>query len=241
MIDHRIFQDIAKAPAMINIDTVQNVETVCRYIQILHEEGYPAMEILARPSLDSMLELLESLNDRPERKMIHLGIGTLKTEKTARHAVTLKPDFLVSPAFSRRVLNVAVDADIPYLPGVCTLQDVQDVLDAFEDVGREVTVLKLCPVEILTYSYVRMMGSIFAGITFCPTGTVTLATMPQWRKIPCIGPAMESSFIPCQMLENGQWESVRETLKDIRRLNSREIGSHTSSVRSHSTSPTRSL
>ena len=222
MTEQEVFQRIAAAPAMINIHAVHTVETICRFIQILREEGYPAMEILARPSLENLLELVEPLNDRQERGQIILGIGTIKSGKATREVVKLKPDFLVSPAFSRRILDVAVEADIPYLPAVSTFQDVQDVLDAFDDVGRDVTVLKLCPVETLTYEYVRIMGSVFPGIVYCPTGTVTLETLPEWSRISCVGPAMESSFVPAEMLDKGQWQEAREVLRKIRRLTSRE-------------------
>ena len=222
MTDHQVLQHIAAAPAMINIHAVHNVETICRFMRVLHEEGYPGMEILARPSLENLLELVKSINDRPERELIRLGVGTIKTEKAARDVVKLNPDFLVSPAFSRRVLDVAVEADIPYLPAVSTLQDVQDVLDAFEDVGFDVTILKLCPVEVLTYDYVEMMGSIYPGIVYCPTGTVTLETLPRWSRISCVGPAMESSFVPAEMLDKGQWQEARRILRKIRWLTSQQ-------------------
>ena len=204
-----VLRAIAGAPIVPCI-LPQPVDTVGAYIRVLNESGYPALEILARPS-DEGFELFRRLSDRPERRQLLLGLGTVKTEREAREAVVLRPDFLVSPAFSRRVLDVAVEAGVPYIPGVCMLQDVQNVLDAFEEVGRDVKVLKLCPVEVLTTYYVTMMAAIYPGIVFCPTGTITEENLPEWRSIPCIGPPMEL-FVPGEWLERGDWAAVRERL-----------------------------
>ena len=204
-----VLKVIAGAPLMPCVLPL-SVDVACSYVNVLKEEGYPAMEILARPRHEG-LELFRKLNDRPERKQLFVGLGTIKTGEDAREAVALQPDFLVSPAFSRRVLAVAVEAGIPYVPGVCMLQDVQNVLDAFEEVGWTVEVLKLCPVEVVTTYYVTMMAAIYPGIVFCPTGTITEENLPEWRSVPCIGPPMEL-FVPGEWIERGDWAAVRERL-----------------------------
>ena len=98
----------------------------------------------------------------------------------------MKPDFLVSPAFSQRVLDAALEAKIPYIPAVHTFQDVQDVIDAFDDRGVEVRLLKLCPVYGLTRDYVRSLCGCFPGIVFCPTGEITLENYYDWKSTPGI-------------------------------------------------------
>jgi len=218
---NEVLKHISEAPVMINIYPGA-AELICRFIEVLHEQDYPAIEILARP-LDEALDLVRRINDSPQRKLIHIGMGTIKTQEDAQRAVEVQPDFIVSPAFSRRVLDVAVKAGIPYIPAVCTLQDVQDVMDAFEDVGRDVRVLKLCPVEIVTYKYVKILGAIYPGIVFCPTGTVALEDLPEWNKLQCIGPAMESSFVPREMIEAKDWQAVRNRLNQIRQLVGKEL------------------
>ncbi|NLX06375.1 MAG: hypothetical protein GXY33_14650 [Phycisphaerae bacterium] len=80
-------------------------------------------------------------------------------------------------------------------------------------------------IEILarpTRDSVRMAGAIYSGITFCPTGTMTLETLPEWRKVVCVGPAMESTFVPQEWLTDGRWDLIRERLTFIRRLAKRK-------------------
>ncbi len=193
------------------------VETLCRYADVLHDEGYPALEILARP-LDQALTVMREIARRPQRNKIRWGIGTMRTAADASAALELQPDFLVSPAFSRRVLQVTAQSGMPYIPAVHTFQDVQNVLDAFDELGLTVRLLKLCPVFGLTRQYVTSLCGCFPGIVFCPTGEVELDNYLHWKKIPGIVAPMGSGFVPRLWLENGDWPAVRARLRQIRSL-----------------------
>lgn len=45
-------------------------------------------------------------------------------------------------------------------------------------------------------------------------GKMSTGSLPEWRSIPCIGPAKEL-FVPGEWLEQGDWASVRERLRAI--------------------------
>jgi len=195
-----------------------NEDTVCSYIRLLHEEGYPALEILCRP-LDAALDLFSRVDRREERKLICLGLGTVTSRAAAKRAVELGPDFLVSPAFSRNVLGVAVEAGIPYIPGVLTLQDVQGVLDAFEDAGLAVEILKLCPASEVDLDYVATLAGCHPGIKFCPSGGVSMDNLAYWKSSPHVGAAiMGGLFVPQDALESGDWPEARRILRMAREI-----------------------
>lgn len=214
--DESLLRTYLSAAVSVNIFPQHGVDRVCQLVDIMVEEGFFLLEILARPAEDAET-LLREFNERPQRGKVRLAVGTLKRAAETRRFAELRPDVLVSPAFSRNVLDAAVKYNLPYLPGVCTLQDIQDVIDALEAAGRDVKILKLCPVEIMTWNYVRMLASIYTGITFCPTGTIMLEDLPMWRSLPCIGPAMECHFVPPEMIDSGDAEKIRQRLRDIRR------------------------
>ncbi|MBN1555370.1 MAG: bifunctional 4-hydroxy-2-oxoglutarate aldolase/2-dehydro-3-deoxy-phosphogluconate aldolase [Phycisphaerae bacterium] len=212
-----LLQAYLDAPVSVNVFPRHDVDALCALIDVMADEGFRLLEILARPVEDALL-LLRELNDRPQRANVRLAVGTLKRAAETRRFAELQPDMLVSPAFSRNILDVAAEFDLPYLPGVCTLQDIQDVIDAFDEVGRDVRILKLCPVEIMTWNYVRMISCIHPEITFCPTGTITLGDLSMWRSLPCIGPAMEDHFVPSEMIDTGDEIRIRRRLQEIRRM-----------------------
>jgi 2-dehydro-3-deoxyphosphogluconate aldolase/(4S)-4-hydroxy-2-oxoglutarate aldolase len=194
-----------------------DVNCLCQFAQVLYEEGYPAIEMLARPE-DDVLEVFSQIGKRPERNVLQWGIGTVKTAATARKVVELRPDFVVSPAFSRRVLDVCHESRIPYVPAVQTFQDVQNVVEAFDDLGIDLQLLKLCPVYGLTSEYVQSMAKCFPGIRFCPTGEVTLDNYCYWKQMPEIVAPMGSRIISRELLQAGDFGEIRKRLRLLRGL-----------------------
>jgi len=192
-------------------------DVLAPYMQLLGEQKYSLLEILARP-LEQALDDFHQINELPIRKQMTVGFGTILTGKAARKALELKPDFIVSPAFSPKVLDLSVEADVPYIPGVSTFQDVQDVLEAFESHGLELKMLKFCPLTTwMTPSYLKSLGGCYPGIKFCVTGSrdLSLDDYFSYRQAECVGAAMGAGFIPQELLENKDLEKVRKYLVDI--------------------------
>ena len=212
-----VLKDLAEAPVTLNVYPQRSAETMCGFLEVMKAEDYRILEILGRPVAEAA-DLLRQLNDAPQRSLARVGLGTIKTQRDAEAVVDLHPDFIVSPAFSARVLAVAADAGIPYIPGIITLQDVQDVLEAFEDNGLELKVLKVCPINILNYEYFEVLHGIYPGVVFCPTGTVTPETLAKWKALSYVGPAMENWFVPAEMLDAQDWPAARGRLAEIREI-----------------------
>jgi 2-dehydro-3-deoxyphosphogluconate aldolase/(4S)-4-hydroxy-2-oxoglutarate aldolase len=175
---------------------------------------YFILEILGRP-MDKACDLLRAFNDRPERSNICMAVGTLRTRAHAEAVVALKPDFVVSAIFSRPVLDVAAEAGIPYVPAVSTLQGIHDVMEAFEELGLDLRVLKICPLDWVTVEVVDIMSAIFPGIAFCPTGTVQIADIADLKAKPWMGAAMERWFVPDELIFAHDWEAIRTILRTI--------------------------
>ena len=215
-INTQLYDALVAAPALPTVYPI-GADALRGFAVALAMEHFPALEVLARP-LDDMLTVLRDVFAGPERQQIYWGIGTLKSRADALAAAALTPDFFVSPAFSRRVLEVAVETEIPYIPAVHTFQDVQNVLDAFDEFGLTVQLLKLCPVYGLSADYVRSLSGCFPGILFCPTGEVTLSNYVHWKRMPSIVAPMGSRLIPQELLENSDFSGVRERLRLLREL-----------------------
>lgn len=211
-----LYAAIIAAPALPTVYPI-GADVLCGYAEALAAEQFPAIEVLARPLTD-VLPTLREVFALPARKLVYWGIGTLKNRADALAAAELQPDFFVSPAFSRRVLEVAVDRGIPYIPAVHSFQDVQDVLDAFDEFGLSVQLLKLCPVYGLTAEYVRSIAACFPGILFCPTGEITLENYSQWKRMPAIAAPMGSRLIPRELLDRKDFVAVQHRLQALREL-----------------------
>ncbi len=213
----KALEALAGAPAQLNIMPHYTVDTVCGYIDLIHEESFPVLEILGRP-MDDALELLAALNERPQRAKVFMAVGTVRTRDDAKRVVALKPDLVVSAAFSRRVLDVTVEAGIPYVPAISTLQDIQNVMDAYEEVGRELEVLKVCPADMTNIHFLSMYAGIFPGIKFCPTGNIEIQAIGEWKAMPWMGAPMERWFVPDELIHAEDWDAIRTILREIKEL-----------------------
>ena len=183
-------------------------------MQALADAEYPALEVLCRPK-EQALPLVARLNAVPERKRILLGLGTVLTADDARDALSLEPDFVVSPAFSERVLGVCVDHHTPYLPGISTFQDVQDVWEAFHDRGVKLRALKLCPCDGVDESFLAMLGGAFPGIEYFPSGMVTLGNYGVWKARHGVAAPMGGSLVPADMIDRANRDEIAERLRVI--------------------------
>lgn len=212
----KLHEKLRAAPYLPTVFPI-DVDTICRLAQLLYEEGYPAIEVLARPEED-LLNVFRQISQRKERSLILWGIGTIKTAASAQKIVQLQPDFIVSPAFSRRVLEVCDKAQIPYVPAVHTFQDVQNVVEAFDDLALDLQLLKLCPVYGLTKDYVQSMAKCFPGICFCPTGEITMDNYCYWKQMPEIVAPMGSRIASSALLAAGDFAEIRRRLRLLREL-----------------------
>lgn len=112
--------------------------------------------------------------------------------------------------------RVAIEAGIPYIPGVFTFQDVQDVIETFAEYGLSIKALKLCPVQRATPDYLRMLASCFPEIVFFPSGSMPLEDIAMWTQFPYVSAPMDSKFVPREMLERLDIDEVRGRLQTIR-------------------------
>jgi 2-dehydro-3-deoxyphosphogluconate aldolase/(4S)-4-hydroxy-2-oxoglutarate aldolase len=93
--------------------------------------------------------------------------------------------FIVSPGLTDRLTRAAIDAGIPYLPGVATAGEIMRGLD--HGLDR----FKFFPAEAAGgVKALAAQAAPFAQVRFCPTGGIRAETMKDWLKLDsvlCIG------------------------------------------------------
>ena len=124
-----------------------------------------------------------------------VGAGTLLTPADVEAARVAGARFGVSPGATRALLDAAETAGIPLLPGAATASEAMALAE------RGWTMLKFFPAEAMGGS--ATLGAL-AGplprIAWCPTGGVTRANAPAYRRLPnvvCVG---------------GSWPAPREAI-----------------------------
>lgn len=137
----------------------------------LVDAGITALEVtLTTPGAVAVLaELTRDLDES-----VIVGAGTVLSAEQAEQCVSAGARFLVSPAASPEVMDVARAADLVPLPGTFT---PTEVLAARREGARAV---KLFPASVVGPGFVRALHGPFPDLAVVPTGGVGIGDIGAW-------------------------------------------------------------
>ena len=180
----------------------------------LLEGGLPIAEITLRTP--RALEALRRITD--EQPGMLAGAGTVLNVAQAAQVKDAGAKFVVSPGFSRAVVDYCLEHELPVYPGVSTASEIEAALDA------GLSLLKLWPIETLGgIPYLQLLAGPFAGVEFNPSGGVTAASFEGYLALPnvvaCGGPWMaQPQWIAAKQFDRIR-DAVRDTVTRVARIN----------------------
>ena len=173
--------------------------------------GLKAIEITLRTP--AALEAIRAVADEVEGAVA--GAGTILDAKQYDEAVKAGSQFIVSPGTTRDLLKAAADSDIPLLPGAATASEVMSLR------AEGYTVLKFFPAEQAGgAAYLKSLSSPLAGVSFCPTGGISLKNAMDYLSLPnvvCVG---GSWVAPKDLVAAGDWDGITKLAAEAFRLRS---------------------
>lgn len=163
--------------------------------------GLKAIEITLRTP--AALDAIRAVAEEVEGGVA--GAGTVLDAKQWEAAVKAGAKFVVSPGAGPSLLDAADQSDVPLLPGAVTASEVMHLRD------RGYSVLKFFPAEQAGgAAYLNALASPLSGISFCPTGGISLKNARDYLSLPnvvCVG---GSWVAPKQMVAEGNWDGITE-------------------------------
>lgn len=161
--------------------------------------GLKAIEITLRTP--AALDAIRAVAEEVEGGVA--GAGTVLDAKQWEAAAKAGAKFVVSPGAGPSLLDAADQSDVPLLPGAVTASEVMHLRD------RGYSVLKFFPAEQAGgAAYLNALASPLSGISFCPTGGISLKNARDYLSLPnvvCVG---GSWVAPKQMVAEGNWEGI---------------------------------
>lgn len=196
---------MADATSVLNVSPVIPVVTLddpqhaVPVAQALADGGIRIIELTLRT--ESALTSLKLIaNEVPD---ILVGAGTILTAGQADAAVAAGAEFLVSPGVTPSLLGHMVALDVPVLPGVATVGEVMAVLESGLDT------MKFFPAGPAGGpAYLAAIGAPIPNVQFCPTGSISLATAPEYLKLPNVSCVGGSWLTPRSAVERGDWAQI---------------------------------
>lgn len=167
--------------------------------------GLPIAEITLRTP--RALEALRRITR--EQPDMFAGAGTVLNVAQAEQARDAGAKFIVSPGFSRAVVDYCLEHDLAVYPGVSTATEIEAALDA------GLNLLKLWPIETLGGpAYLQLLAGPFAGVEFNANGGLTADNFEKYLSLPnvvaCGGPWMA----PRDWIAAGQFDRIEAATRD---------------------------
>ncbi|MDZ5076610.1 bifunctional 4-hydroxy-2-oxoglutarate aldolase/2-dehydro-3-deoxy-phosphogluconate aldolase [Nesterenkonia sp. HG001] len=202
-------REVLAASPVIPVVTIDDVEAAVPVAQALVDGGVPIIEVTLRTPQG--LEALRRI--AAEVPTMLVGAGTVLNPQQAEDALEAGAEFLVTPGLSQSLLAWIPSSGVPCLPGVSTLGQVMDALDA------GITELKFFPAEAAGgVPYLKAVAGPVPGVTFCPTGGIGLGNVREYlqlKNVACVG---GSWLTPQAALAAGDWDDIRRRAAEAAKL-----------------------
>ena len=201
--------EIVAATSVMPVMVIDRIDDAVPLAQALVDGGIRVLEITLRT--EAGLEAVKRI--RQEVPGAIVGVGTISSPQLLEASIKAGAAFGVSPGTPPTLLKAIVASGLPFFPGVATMTEVMQVMEA------GLTVMKFFPA--VAAGGVKMLES-FAGpfpqVEFCPTGGINAANAPEFFKLKnvvCVG---GSWLTPKNLIANGDWAGITRLAQEATTL-----------------------
>ena len=194
--------DTLKAGGIIPVIRADSADSAVRISEALLTGGIRTLEITMTvpDALTAMRRVIERLG-----RDVLLGAGTVTDARTAAEALDAGARFLVSPCVVTDVIRVAVERDVPMLPGALTPSEVFTA----HSLGGDI--IKIFPASAVGGpTYIKALKGPFPSIEFCPTGGVNLDTIGEFVKAGCVAVGVGGELVLKSAIQSGDFGRITE-------------------------------
>ncbi len=197
------------AAGVIPVMTIDDVQTAVPLARSLAAGGLCMVEIVLRTP--AALHAIRAI--RAEVPECEVGAGTVLSPADLEAAVAAGAAFAVSPGFSQRLLDAALEVELPFMPAVSTSTEVLQAMEA----GFQL--LKVFPSELLGGPQLPgMLAGPFPAARFCCTGGITAARIPAYRREANVVAVGGAFMAPAWAVRERAWSHITELAAAAQRL-----------------------
>lgn len=177
----------------------------------LFESGIRAMELTLRtPAAIGVLKAI-----RAEVPEMLAGVGTILTTDQVHEVAEAGAEFGVAPGMNLRVVRAAVEAGLPFAPGIATPSELESAIAA------GCRMVKFFPAEAMGgMPYLKSMANPYEhlGIDYIPLGGVNTANLASYLQEPFIAALGGSWIAPRKLIQSENWSAIATNAREARRL-----------------------
>ena len=191
------------ARRIIPVAAIDVAEAAVPLARALVAGGLPVLEVPLRTA--AAAKAIASIRDDEglaEAGMI-VGAGTVIKVPQVETAFHAGADFVVSPGFSRRVVQHTLGMGMLPLPGVSSATDLMAAVDA------GATDVNVFPAAASGGSAaIRALSAPFGDVRFVPTGGISASNAAEYLAIPSVAAVGTSWVVPHRLVKAQDWDGI---------------------------------
>lgn len=155
---------------------------------------------------DRAPELISQLRAQLPDCMI--GTGTLFNVQQLQEAIACGSQFLFTPHTDPEMIQTAVSANIPIIPGALTPTEIMTAWN------YGASCVKVFPVQAVGgTNYIKSLQGPLGHIPLIPTGGVTLENAKDFLEVGAIAVGLSGELFPSQSVLQENWTSITQQAK----------------------------
>ncbi len=201
--------DALKLAPVVPVMVIEKLSDAVPMAKALVAGGLPVLEITLRTPVapDAIRAIIA------EVKGAIVGAGTVMTSEQIHLMNKLGCAFLVSPGYTKRLLDAASDVSVPLLPGAATASESMHLQE------RGYLLQKFFPAEPSGgTAYLSALSSPLPNVRFCPTGGITPDSAPNYLKLKNVITVGGSWMLPKKLIEAGDWAGIEALARTASKL-----------------------
>ena len=200
-----VFAALQKS-AIVAVLIIDKVEDAVPVAEALLAGGVDAMELTLRTP--AAIGALKEIKRQVPRRLA--GIGTILTTDQVKEVVDCGASFGVAPGMNPRIVEAALNAGLPFAPGICTPSDIERALEF------DRKFLKFFPCEPSGgLKYLDAIAAPYAhlGLKYVPLGGVNEDNCATYLAHPHVGGLGGSWLAPKNVIASKDWKAIEDSAR----------------------------
>ena len=199
---------ILTAAPVVPVIVLDDVEAALPLARALVRGGLPALEVTLRTP-----NALAIIKEMAKVEGAFVGSGTVRDRNHIEQSIKAGAQFMVSPGAPAKLLDDALEYDVPLLPGVSTATEAM----AASEAGY--SYLKLFPAEAVGGAkLLKSFSSPLPDLKFCPTGGIVLQNALDYLSLPnviCVG---GSWIVPADAIKARDFDKIEALAREASQI-----------------------
>ena len=194
---------------VVPVIALDHAEDILPLADTLAQNGLSVAEITFRsPAAEEAIQLL-----RQQRPDFLIAAGTVLTSEQVLQAKNAGADFVVTPGFNPKIVQLCQDLGLPIIPGANNPMAIEAALE----LGIET--VKFFPAE--ASGGVKMIKALlgpYAQLKMMPTGGIGLQNIQDYLAIPNVVACGGSWFVEKTLINSKNWSEINRLTQEVATL-----------------------